>query len=59
MFPQLKTEAEFAWISGKSFTYAMLGFGGNGITFGMIAAGIFRAALRGSPDPDAELFALR
>ncbi|MGI8525126.1 MAG: NAD(P)/FAD-dependent oxidoreductase [Pseudolabrys sp.] len=75
LLPQLKTEAEFAWtgsfgssktgmpaiglIPGKSKSYAVLGFGGNGITFGMIAAEIFRAVLSGSPDSDAELFALR
>ena len=75
LFPQLDVEAEYAWtgsfgtsktgmpaiglIPGKSHSYAVLGFGGNGITFGMIAAEIFRAALTGAPDPDADLFAFR
>ncbi len=39
--------------------FAVMGFGGNGITFSMIASQIIAAALRGRPDPDAGLFALR
>jgi glycine/D-amino acid oxidase-like deaminating enzyme len=37
--------------------YAVLGYGGNGITFAMIAAQILAAELCGEHDPDAELFA--
>lgn len=39
--------------------YAVMGFGGNGITFSMIAAQIVTAAIDGGSDPDARLFALR
>jgi len=35
-----------------------MGYGGNGITFSVIAAQIIQRAILGLPDPDAELFAL-
>ncbi len=73
LFPQLDVEAQFSWtgsfgtsatglpsiglIPGHSRSYAVLGFGGNGITFAMIAAEVLRAALAGQGDPDADLFA--
>jgi len=34
-----------------------MGFGGNGITYSVIAAQIVAAALAGRPDPDADLYA--
>lgn len=37
-------------------TWFALGYGGNGITFSLIAAEIIREALLGREDPDAELF---
>ena len=40
-------------------TFAVMGFGGNGITFSTIAAEIVSAAILGTPDPDAGLFAFR
>lgn len=39
--------------------FAVMGFGGNGITFSMIAAQVIAAAIAGKPDPDAKLFAFR
>jgi glycine/D-amino acid oxidase-like deaminating enzyme len=39
--------------------FAVMGFGGNGITFSMIASQIIAAEIRGRSDPDAHLFALR
>jgi glycine/D-amino acid oxidase-like deaminating enzyme len=36
-----------------------MGFGGNGITFSMIAAEIVAAEIAGRPDPDAALFRRR
>lgn len=39
--------------------FAVMGFGGNGITFSVIAAQIVAAALTGKDDPDAGLFRLR
>ena len=37
--------------------YAVLGYGGNGITFGVLAAQIIAQQLCGQPDPDEALFA--
>jgi glycine/D-amino acid oxidase-like deaminating enzyme len=75
LFPQLDATAEFAWagsfgesktglptigpIRGMPRCFAVLGFGGNGITFGMIAAQVLRGYLRGPRDPDADLFDFR
>ncbi|MBV9558710.1 MAG: FAD-binding oxidoreductase [Pseudolabrys sp.] len=75
LFPQLDVEADYAWtgsfgasdtgmpsiglVPGRARTYAVLGFGGNGITFGMIAAETLCGALMGKPDPDAPLFAFK
>lgn len=72
MFPSLKVEAEFRWcgsfgasstgmpsigrVPGMPNCYAVLGYGGNGITFSMIGAQIIRTQLRGERDPDAHLF---
>jgi glycine/D-amino acid oxidase-like deaminating enzyme len=36
--------------------HAVMGFGGNGITYSVIASQIVAAAIRGHPDPDADLF---
>jgi glycine/D-amino acid oxidase-like deaminating enzyme len=74
LFPQLDTTREFAWagafgstetglpsigaIPGKPRCWAVLGFGGNGITYSRIAADIISAALTGKRDPDADLYAL-
>lgn len=38
--------------------FAVLGFGGNGITFGAVAAQIIQRAIVGIEDPDAKLFSL-
>lgn len=74
MFPNVDTEPEFSWtgcfgssamglpaigeIPGAKRCFAILGYGGNGITFSMIAAQLIQRAILGLPDPDAELFAL-
>lgn len=39
--------------------HAVMGFGGNGITFSVIAAKVVAAAMTGREDPDAHLFRLR
>lgn len=73
LFPGLDTTPAFAWtgsfgsshtglpligvVPGRPNVWAVLGFGGNGITYSRIAADIIRAALRGETDPDADLFA--
>jgi glycine/D-amino acid oxidase-like deaminating enzyme len=74
LLPRIDTEAEFAWTGsfGESVTglpaigpvpgakgcYAVMGFGGNGITFSVIAAQMLQRAVLGLPDPDSDLFAL-
>jgi glycine/D-amino acid oxidase-like deaminating enzyme len=73
LLPNLDPAAELAWTGnfGTSDTglpvigpvprmpncSAVLGYGGNGITFSMLAAQIIRAHIAGRPDPDADLFA--
>lgn len=39
--------------------YAVLGYGGNGITFSMMAAQMLRGLIAGSGDPDSDLFSFR
>ena len=46
-------------VKGHDRVFAVMGFGGNGITFSMIAAQVVAAAIAGRPDPDARLFRLR
>jgi len=73
LLPWLDATADFAWAGtfGESENglpsigavpdmpncYAVLGYGGNGITFGVIAAQIIANRLCGKPDPDEPLFA--
>ncbi|WP_337186336.1 FAD-binding oxidoreductase [Phenylobacterium sp.] len=73
--PELEVSADHVWAGafGASATglpliaptpglpgaYAVMGFGGNGITYSVIASQIVSAAIRGTPDPDAALFAPR
>jgi glycine/D-amino acid oxidase-like deaminating enzyme len=75
LLPDLDTEPDFAWagafgstatglpsigaVPGMAHCYAVLGFGGNGITYSRIAADIVAADLAGRPDPDADLYAFR
>lgn len=46
-------------VPGMKNVYAVMGFGGNGITFSQIAAEIVAAAINGGTDPDADLFNFR
>lgn len=46
-------------VPGYERVFAVMGFGGNGITFSMIAAQIVAAAIAGMPDPDAAIFRYR
>ena len=75
LFPALDARAEFAWagsfgdsrtglpaigrLRGKPSCFAVLGFGGNGVTFAMIAAQLLRGYLRGPRDRDSDLFAFK
>ena len=45
-------------VPGAKGCYAVMGFGGNGITFSVIAAQMLQRAVLGLPDPDSDLFAL-
>lgn len=74
LLPQVDLTAEYAWsgafgasenglpsigaVPGMPNCYAVLGFGGNGLTFGMVASQIVTSLLSGRHDADAELFAL-
>lgn len=73
MFPGLDTHAEFSWtgsfgsspngmptigeIPGLPRCFAVMGFGGNGITFSMLATKLLAAAIQRKKCPDAKLFA--
>jgi glycine/D-amino acid oxidase-like deaminating enzyme len=73
LFPSVDSAAEFAWagsfgttttglpsigsVPGAPRCFAVLGYGGNGITFSAIAAQIIQRALAGIEDPDRDLFA--
>lgn len=75
LFPDLDVKADYAWagtfgasetglpsigeIPGRPNCWAVLGYGGNGITFSRTAAEIIRTSLAGGTDPDAELYAFR
>lgn len=43
-------------VPGMKNCYAAMGYGGNGITFSMMAAQILRGLIVGTGDPDADLF---
>lgn len=43
-------------LPGHSRAWVVAGFGGNGITFSVVAAQVVSAAINGTPDPDAALF---
>ena len=46
-------------VPGYRHCYAVMGYGGNGITFSMLAAELIAKAIGGREDPDASLFAFR
>ena len=74
LMPDADFEADFSWagsfgesptgipaigpVKGLPRCYAVLGFGGNGITFSMLAAQLVSRHIQGITDPDAEIFAL-
>ncbi|EJN04002.1 FAD-dependent oxidoreductase [Phyllobacterium sp. YR531] len=75
MFPKITAEADYAWagsfgssstglpsigaIPGMDRCYAILGYGGNGITFSMVASQLVRGLITGTGDPDEDLFAFK
>lgn len=72
LIPGLDSRADYAWagsfgsspsgapsigaIPGMPGCHAVLGYGGNGITFAMVAAQLLRASITGERDADADLF---
>ncbi len=72
LLPEVEFEIDYAWAGafGESSTglpqiapvpemdhaWAVMGFGGNGITYSGIASQVVSAAIRGRPDPDADLY---
>ncbi|MGZ9113645.1 MAG: NAD(P)/FAD-dependent oxidoreductase [Brevundimonas sp.] len=74
LLPGVDFEIDYSWAGafGESSTglpsiapvpamdhaWAVMGFGGNGITYSVIASQVVSAALRGGADPDADLYAL-
>jgi len=72
LFPALNFRTDFKWagafastkdglpyigsVPGRPRTFFALGFGGNGITFSMMAANIIKNCITGKKDPDAKLF---
>ena len=74
LFPQLDCHAAFAWcgsfgasptglptigaIPDRPGCFAIMAFGGNGITYSRIAAEVITAQITGRHDVDADLFAL-
>ena len=73
LLPEVDLAPDYAWsgtfgasdnglpsigaVPGMPNCYAILGFGGNGLTFGMVAAQIITSLLSGRHSADAELFA--
>jgi glycine/D-amino acid oxidase-like deaminating enzyme len=74
-FPRIEFVPAYAWAgtfaetkdglayiglpSGKARTYCALGYGGNGITFSMIAARLIVDLFCGRPNPDAQVFSFQ
>ena len=75
LLPTVDARAAYAWcgsfggstagtptigpVPGMPHCYAVLGYGGNGITFAALAAQLLRAHVMGTPDPDSDLFSFR
>lgn len=75
LIPHLDVRAEYSWagsfgtsptgspsigaVPGMAGCHAVLGYGGNGITFAMVAAQLLRTTITGGRDPDADLFSFR
>ena len=74
LLPEVEFEVDYTWagafgesatglpqigpVEGMDHVHAVMGFGGNGITYSVIASQVVAAAVRGRPDPDADLYAL-
>ena len=72
LLPQIEFEIDYSWagafgesatglpsigpVEGMDHAWAVMGFGGNGITYSVIASQIVAAEVRGGSDPDAGLY---
>lgn len=72
LLPDLAFEVDYTWagafgesttglpqigpVEGQDHVHAVMGFGGNGITYSVIASQIIGRTLRGQVDPDADLY---
>ncbi|WGM46244.1 Gamma-glutamylputrescine oxidoreductase [Brevundimonas sp. NIBR10] len=72
LLPQVEFEVDYSWagafgesatglpsigpVEGMDHAWAVMGFGGNGITYSVIASQIVAAEVRGGSDPDAGLY---
>jgi len=72
LLPAIAFEVDYSWagafgesatglpsigpVEGINHTWAVMGFGGNGITYSVIASQIVAAEVRGGRDPDAGLY---
>ncbi|MBD3832180.1 NAD(P)/FAD-dependent oxidoreductase [Brevundimonas bullata] len=72
LLPEVEMEVDYVWagafgesatglphiapVEGLDHAWAVMGFGGNGITYSVIASQVVAAALRGGNDPDADLY---
>ena len=72
LFPQIPFETDFQWagvfaatkngllyigsIPERPHTYFALGFGGNGVTFSMVAAHLLRDSFCSRKNPDSQIY---
>lgn len=72
LLPEVEFKIDYSWagafgesvtglpnigpVDGMDHTWAVMGFGGNGITYSVIASQVVSAAIRGGVDPDADLY---
>lgn len=72
LLPDAAFEVDYAWagafgesetglpqigpVEGMKHVHAVMGFGGNGITYSVIASEVVGRAVRGEADPDADLY---
>ena len=72
LLPDVDFEVDYAWagafgesqtglpqigpVEGLEHVHAVMGFGGNGITYSVIASEVVGRAVRGEADPDADLY---
>lgn len=72
LLPEIEFEVDYVWagafgesatglpqigpVEGMDHVHAVMGFGGNGITYSVIASQIVGRAVRGEADPDGDLY---